>query len=292
MEHTKSDRANRTQRQPSLRVLRGGVAEAARRAQPAPSVRVDPAAQAPPSLLRHALVPLTLLLAAGAYYGLRWPLAAVVALGAGLMLVQAWIGVWTTASQEALDRALLSLLSSGRAAALVPRVRAAWMFRAFGSPAEVAERFGRAHREAGEAATAQAHYARAIALRGGCGSLALVSGLGLSAYDAGDDRVAIDALRAALEAAPDLLEPKRRLAHALVRSGRAAEAEALYDAGPDRERVRALGLALAGRGSEARRLVRDLGPGGVLTTALEAALALQKTEARGKARGKSERKRA
>ena len=183
------------------------------------ALRVEPSAVAAPSLRRHALVPLAMLICAGAYYVAGWPLSVVVGLACALLLMQSWIGPWIRTSRERLDRDLLTLIAKGRKAELAPRLSAAWGFRLFGAPGEVEERRGRVLAELGDPVGAQRAYAAALEGYGGAAPLGVISGLANAAYLAGDDATSIEALRVALEAAPHLGELRRKLGDALARSG-------------------------------------------------------------------------
>lgn len=212
-------------RRQHLRVIDGGRHRVARSLGPAQApppmaqVRVDPTAVAPPSLRRHALVPLAMLLCALAYYGAGWPIGGVVALACVLLLAQSWIAPWASTSRERLDRDLLTLTAKGSAADLPARFAKAWGFRLFGAPAEVEDRRGRALRAAGAAALAQQAYAASIEAFGGGAPLSVVNGYANAAFEAGDDAAAIEALRAVVEAAPQLTDARDRLAQAMARSG-------------------------------------------------------------------------
>ncbi len=210
------------------------------------ALRVEPTAVAAPSLRRHALLPLAMLLCAGAYYGAGWSLSVVIGLACALMLAQSWVGPWIRTSRERLDRDLLTLIAKGDKRRLAPRLAAAWGFRLFGAPGEVDERRGRVLAESGDAVGTQRAYAAAAEGYGQAAPLAVVMGLGSAAYRAGDDAVAIESLRAALDAAPHLAEARLQLGHAIARSGGLlAEAEALYPEGANERALLRAASALA-----------------------------------------------
>lgn len=301
MEHIKSrpvrgKRDDSPKPGPHLRVLPGGrgarVAAALDPEHDAPpmgALRVEPSAIAAPSLRRHALLPLAMLICAGAYYGAGWPLSVVVGLACALLLLQSWIGPWIRTSRERLDRDLLTLIARGEKARLVARLEAAWGFRLFGAPGEVAERRGRVLAERDDAVGAQRAYAEAMEGYGNAAPLAVVSGYANAAYRAGDDATSIEALRAALDAAPHLGEVRLQLGHAIVRSGgRLAEAEALYPADAnERILLRAAAALFASETSRARKLLGTSAPspGAWLRQALE--VELDAAKATKKARAKA-----
>jgi len=217
-----------------------------------------------------------MLICAGVYYGAGWSLSYVVGLACALLLVQSWIAPWIRTSRERLDRDLLTLIAKGQKNQLAPRLAAAWGFRLFGAPGEIEERRGRVLAEVGDAVGAQRAYASALEGYGGAAPLGVVSGFANAAYRAGDDATSIEALRAALDAAPHLGQVRLELGHAIVRSGgRLAEAEALY--GPEaHERIllQAAAALHAADPSRARKLLAstDRTAGKWLRETLEAEL--------------------
>lgn len=288
MEHNKSRAVRGKSEAPAskhghLRVLDGGkgarvaaVIGAEHDAPPMGALRVEPSAVAAPSLRRHALLPLAMMICAGVYYGASWSLSAVLGLACALMLLQSWIGPWIRTSRERLDRDLLTLIAKGRKAELAPRLAAAWGFRLFGAPGEIQERRGRVLAEVGDVVGAQRAYASALEGYANAAPLGVLSGLANAAYRAGDDTMSIEALRAALDSAPHLGEIRLQLAHAIVRSnGRLADAEALYGEGANERTLLRVAAALQGSDpARARKLLASAAasPGGWLRQVLEAEL--------------------
>lgn len=187
-------------------------------ARPGPAVA--PGARPRPSLVRLGMAPASLVVCAGLFYALRWPMPGVVAVALVALLASIWIGPLVDRSRAALDRDLLQLLGTGRARELAARVEGASLFRWLGAPGEVAEREGRAYRAVGDRARALSAYQRALAgYEGGRAPLSVVAGLGHAAYEAGDAALARAALGAAHRASRDLPELAARLAHLALMRG-------------------------------------------------------------------------
>ncbi len=181
-------------------------------ARPGPIVAAG--ARPRPSLVRLGMAPVSLVVCAGLFYALHWPMPGVVAVALVTLLASIWVGPLVDRSRAALDQDLLGLLGAGRPEELPRRIERASLFRWLGAPGELAEREGRAYRAVGDRARALAAYQRALAgYEGGRAPLSVVAGLGHAAYEAGAADLARAALAAARLASPDLPELGARLGH-------------------------------------------------------------------------------
>jgi len=226
-----------------------------------PMAAADPA----PSLTRHALIPISVVLCFALVYVWRveiWWIAAVGLPAIALYLAAPRLG---RASMARFDRDALRLLAADREGELPARyARAVWM-RLFAPPAAVAARRGLVAAETGEAYRARAAYRDAIAAYPeDRAPVAARLGYAHACYQSGDDAEAIRAYREILKRDGTFPSLERRLAASLAREGVDLDdaerlADAAHEQSPDDEAklVRALVLAARGRRGPARKLLKQ-----------------------------------
>lgn len=230
------------------------------------SLPPDPA----PSLARHALIPLSIVICFWLVYGARLPAWwALVVAGplVALYLAAPRIG---RASLARFDREAVTLLSRGRTHGLRRRYARALGMRLFAPPALVAERRGLVAAETGRPGPARAAYRAALeAYPEDRAPLGVRLGLAHANFALRDDAEAIRLYRAILREAGSYPRVARNLAHALARRGQdLKEAEALADRAmaesgdePSVETllVRAYVHARRGQRGPARKLLKKTG---------------------------------
>ncbi|MFK7990734.1 MAG: hypothetical protein AB8I08_32235 [Sandaracinaceae bacterium] len=226
-----------------------------------------PTAAPPSSHVRHALLPLSLVICFIMVYVLKLPPYWILAVSGPLVALYLAAPMWGVRSREAFDRDAARLLMRGEGARLRSRYQQAWGMRLFAPPAEVAERRGRAESQRGAHRRAFAAYQSARQAYPEDGAPVTVElGLGHASYATGDNREASRAYRAVLRNGTAYPLVPLQLAHALARLGddldeaEAMAERALQDAGdePDAKTrlVRALVHAHRGERKAAKRLLR------------------------------------
>ncbi len=181
---------------------------------------------------RELLLPVTLAVCFGLYYGLSQPFWVVLACSLPMLVVYALAPSWGRASAASFDRDTVRLLASGQPAALVARYQVAIGMRLFAPPAMCAERRAMALAEAGETRAARAAFQEALDEYGAAVPLRVMLGYAHANFALGDDGKAIPMYRRLLRTAA-LPGVERALAHALLRSGDdPAEALALLERVP------------------------------------------------------------
>lgn len=217
-----------------------------------------------PSLTRHLLIPLSLVVCFSLIYGLKVAPLWIVAVGlpvAALYLMAPALG---RSSLSRFDRDAVQFLATGRHAALQARFARSLGMRLFAPPALVSERRGMLEAESGAPRRARAAYR--AALEGYPEDEAPVSvrlGMAHASYLLGDDHEAIAHYRAVLRDAGSFPNLERNLARALARLGEEPkEAERLAQkalqqapADPQVRLVRALVHARRGQRGPARKLL-------------------------------------
>lgn len=232
-----------------------------------PDVRAVARAEPAPSLLRNALIPISVVLSFALYYQAHWSLPAITLVLATSMLTRALIPRWAERSRADFDRDAIGLVASRRLDALRSRLRRATGMRWFGAPALVAEREGMVAAERGEMKTAYLAYERALSGYEGAAPISVVLGYAHASRATGHDDEAEKAYRAVLDAG--LPRVHVGLAHVLARADRALdEAEALLDKAEPQARdeaqraeialVRALVLVRRGKKKKARAALSEL----------------------------------
>ncbi|MGE3635532.1 MAG: tetratricopeptide repeat protein, partial [Sandaracinaceae bacterium] len=200
-----------------------------------------------PSLIRHALVPLSLVVCFSLVYLAGSPIIVAVIVGGALLALYLAAPTIGRRSLAAFDREAVRRLAQHRPDTLGSLYARAWGMRLFASPARVAERRGLAAAQAGDHTGARAAYDEAVALYPeGEAPLAVIVGAAHAAYALGQDESAIDLYGQVLAREPSFPKVARRLAHALARSG-----ERLDRAEPRVERA----LSVAGDGADPELLL-------------------------------------
>ncbi|HJL19270.1 MAG TPA: hypothetical protein RMH99_26635 [Sandaracinaceae bacterium LLY-WYZ-13_1] len=222
-------------------------------------------AEAAPSLTRHALIPLSLLVCFVLVYQVRvapWWVAVVGVPAVLLYLAAPRIG---RISLSRFDRDAVQLLAGGRREGLRGRYARALGMRLFAPPALVAERRGLVAAQTGEPGRARAAYRAALdAYPEGRAPLGVRLGLAHASFALGDDEAAIRGYREVLRSSGSYPRVARNLAHALARRGEdLKEAErlaerALEEASEPSDElllVRALVHAARGQRGPARKIL-------------------------------------
>jgi tetratricopeptide (TPR) repeat protein len=234
-----------------------------------PPVAPEPLSSPPrpaPSLVRHALIPASLVICFALVYPLRVAPGWVVAVGIAAVILHLAAPALGRASMARFDRDVIRLLAAGRREGLRARYARALGMRLFAPPALVAERRGLVAAETGRPGRARAAYREAL---GGYpedrAPLGVQLGLAHASFALGDDAEAIRRYRAVLRRSGSYPRVARNLAHALARRGESPkEAErlaerALREAGDrpsaETELVRALVHARRGQRGPARKVL-------------------------------------
>ncbi len=221
-----------------------------------------------PSLVRHALIPASIVVCFWLIYGLEAPPWWVAVVGGPIVALYLLAPRIGRRSMARFDRVAVQHLAAGRPAALGPLYTASIGMRLFAPPALVAERRGLVAANAGAPGLAREAYRTAHAQYAeGEAPVAVELGLAHASFAIGDAREAILHYRRVLAVSGALPHVARNLAHALARQG-----EELDDAGrladeaiaqaPDdaaAKLVRALVYARRGRRGPARKLLRATG---------------------------------
>lgn len=226
-----------------------------------PLMGADPA----PSLTRHGLIPLSLVVCFVLVYVVKAAPAWVVLVGAPMVALYLLAPRWGRASLRRFDREVVGLLAKGRHDELSARFGAALGMRLFAPPAMVAERRGRVAFETGELREARAAFRAAMeGYPEDQVPAALLLGMGHASFALGEDRDAIEQYRAVLRQGTRFPRVTRNLARALARRGEELkDAERLADEGvreatgdPEARLVRALVHASRGQRGPARKILR------------------------------------
>jgi tetratricopeptide (TPR) repeat protein len=231
-----------------------------------PLFRLDDRAKPSPSLARHAIPPVTVVLA-WSLYATRHasPFVAMCIVAVGL-LVFTGAEVLAGTSRDTYDRAALALQARGRSKELAARLERAFAFRLFGAPGEKASRWGAALAASGQREEAARAWGRALAgYPNAVVPRAIALGFAHAAYEAGWNRDAARAYRALMESDAGLPRVRARLAHTLARLGEDLEeadtllttAEASEDA-VETKVARAAWLAASKRSAEARAIAQAI----------------------------------
>lgn len=233
-------------------------------------------------VLRHVLVPISLVLSFALFYWARLPLPGVILVIAPLIVAYVMAPRWARTSLEAFDRDALRLRAAGQHAALRARFDRALGMRFFAAPASVHERRGQILRETGDPAGASRAYRAALLAAGDPAPMPMLLGLGHSAHAAGEDDEAIGAYRRVMEIDPQLPRVRLQLAHAVLRRGRRTDVDdaiALLDGVPtaasDRDEVallRAYAELRRGRVAAARTAIAEIASPAALRAEIAAAL--------------------
>ena len=254
-------------RRPSTAAARvRGAAAGYDRRSVAPNEPTLPPAPAP-SLLRHALIPLSIVISFVLVYGLRLPPWWIVLVAAPLIALYLAAPGIGRASLARFDRDAVALLARGRSDRLRRRFARALGMRLFAPPALVAERRGLVAAESGRPGPARAAYRSALAMYPeDRAPLGVRLGLAHANFALRDDAEAIRLYRAILRESGSYPRVARNLAHALARRGEdLKDAEALADraiaeAGDDPPAetllVRAFVHARRGQRGPAKKLLR------------------------------------
>lgn len=179
-----------------------------------------------PALLRHALLPLSIVVAMVLYYGVRVPLAAAAAAAFPLLLLHAFAPTWARASVAAFDRDVVPLLMRRAPAALNARFNRAIGMRFFAAPAVVAERRGLVEAQRGRHAAAREAYREALDEYGIGAPLAVLLGIAHASYALGLMDEAIDAYEKVLIRTKTLPLVHHNLAQAYLTRGTRDDAKA------------------------------------------------------------------
>jgi tetratricopeptide (TPR) repeat protein len=262
--------------------------------------RAEPA----PSLLRHLLIPVSLVACFGLVYWAHVDILWVVALVAvPMMVLYVWAPLVGKGSLERFDRDAVRLLSTGNERELGARLRQAVGMRLFAPAALVSERRGLVAAENGRSEEALAAYEDAVdGYEDGTVPLGVRLGLAHACYALGRDELAVRHYEAILEQAGGLPRVRNNLAHALVRGGKDIErgielAEGASDEGGSVGRaqlvlIRALGAAKLGRRDRARALRAEVTDPGdpaleALAQEVDEALRQKKVKKKPKAGGRA-----
>ena len=224
---------------------------------------VEPA----PSLTRHALIPLSLVLSFVLVYWVRVAPWWVLVVGIPVVVLYLWAPRIGRASLTRFDRDAVQLLSSGRAGLLRARYSRAIGMRLFAAPALVAERRGLVAVETGAPGRARVAYREALeGYPEDQAPLGVRLGIAHTSFAVGDDVEAIREYRAVLRSSGSYPRVLGNLAHALARRGEdLPEAEtlaerALAEAGAPPPAslllVRALVHAKRGQRGPARKILK------------------------------------
>jgi|GEM_PF-2446009 len=194
-------------------------------AAPAP---VPPAAPRPPApaLLRHALLPLSIVVALVLYYGARLPFAAAAGAALPLLLLHAFSASWARASVARFDRDVVPLLMRRDPVRLNTRFNRAIGMRLFAAPAIVAERRGLVEAQRGRHRAAREAYREALDGYGTGAPLAVLVGLAHACFELALTDEAIDAYEKVLARTKTLPLVQRNLAQAYLTRGTRDDAKA------------------------------------------------------------------
>lgn len=219
-----------------------------------------------PSLVRHALIPASLVVCFWLVYGLRVAPWWVAVVGVPVVLLYVAAPRIGRRSLARFDKEAVRRLSRGEPGALRRLFARSWGMRLFAPPALVAERQGLVEAQTGHHPEARAAYGRALELYPeGAAPVAVELGVAHASYAMGDDRAAILHYRRVLKGSGSFPRVAANLAHALARRGedlKDAEAlaeQALAEGGHDDARlclVRAFVHAVRGQRGPARKLLK------------------------------------
>lgn len=168
---------------------------------------------------RELLLPITVLVCFGLYYGAEVPSWAVALVAVPMLVLYALAPRWAARSVVSFDRDLVHLLSTGRRQALPGRYARAFGMRIFSAAGVSAERRAIVAAENADPREAQSSYRVALHAYDAHPPLQVLLGYANACYALGDDTEAIRVYRELQTSAESLPGVRRNLVHALVRSG-------------------------------------------------------------------------
>jgi tetratricopeptide (TPR) repeat protein len=187
------------------------------------SARLKRPGTAQPSVVRAALIPLSITTCFLLYYGVGVPFWAVLLASLPFMIGFSAAPKWAGASTRAFDRDALGLLAGKKYEALRTRYGRALGMRLFGPPAIAAERRGMIALESGDSASARASYQKAIdAYDDGEPPVSVQLGYAHACFALGDDDEAIRVYREVIARAGSLPKVQENLDRALARAKKSA----------------------------------------------------------------------
>lgn len=187
---------------------------------------VAPTRPPPPALLRHALLPLSIIVAMVLYYGVRVPFGAAASAVLPFLLLYVLAPRWARASVARFDREIVPLLMRHDLRGLDARFDRSLGMRFFAAPAVVAERRGLVEAQRGRYAAARDAYREALEGYGAGAPLAVLLGLAHACFELARMDEAIAAYEKVFARTKTLPLVREHLVQAYVKRGTPSDLEA------------------------------------------------------------------